>query len=331
MAKPGCGPSLYLPEDLYPEGYDRRINGEPSHKIIIERDLWEDDNEGIVDLLTDPKDYRPNNPAYTRTDQSDRFRYNEYECNLKTKMYEAIHISRVHQYFIDEFTAADKFCAEMVERIDEYLSRPDVDPYVNVGFDTEKDCSTFQTSILLPNFYRPNEHYERHALFQMQTKFKSSSSILKTGVPDGMKRFFSHEKIIIIGKEIRKEGFDMAKVINLDAATTARIKYIECDQIWHFIYNLAFSYNRARRFLNTDHGYHRVAKQYWSCIGNPSLESVCVLAWPDKVLEKRSVHRNQHNNFDQHKGKYGQSMIQYGVDDGVAPRAAVEQLCEGLL
>ena len=202
MAKPGCGPSLYLPEDLYPPGYDRSVNGEPQHQIIIERDLWEDDDEDVVDLLTDPKEYRANNPNYMRTDQSDRFRYNEFECKLKMKMYKPIRISRAHQYVIDDFTAANKFCKEMVCRINEYLAKPDAEPYVNIGFDTEKDCSTFQTSICLPDFYSKGHHYERYTLFQMQTKYKSSASILKDGVPEGMKEFFSHPKIILIGKEI---------------------------------------------------------------------------------------------------------------------------------
>ena len=89
MAMPGCGPSLYLPDDVYPEGYDVEENGIPQHRIIIERDIWEDDDEKAVDILTDPKEYRPNNPKYRRTDQSDRYRYNEFETNLKMKFFQS--------------------------------------------------------------------------------------------------------------------------------------------------------------------------------------------------------------------------------------------------
>ena len=176
MAEPGCGPELFLPPYQFPPGYDRSIHGRCKRELTIERDLWEDDDENVVPLKTDLNLLPPHEGKYPPTDFSDRIRYNEWEAE-EAKYYSVIRLPRDKLSVVDNYIAADKICDDMVENIDKYEG----EHFINVGLDTEKENSTFQTSLLLRDSDGRDRHYERHVLFQMRTKYKSSSEKRNSG------------------------------------------------------------------------------------------------------------------------------------------------------
>ena len=103
MAEPGCGPLDRLPDPEYPPGYDFEIHGPALHELTIERDIWEDDNEGIVPLKTNLNELPPHWKPYPANDFSDRIRYNEWEAEEEKKFYMPIKIEVDKQNVIDNF------------------------------------------------------------------------------------------------------------------------------------------------------------------------------------------------------------------------------------
>ena len=93
---------------------------------------------------------------YPRNDFSDRILYNEWEAEEEKKYYQPFKIEVEKQNVINNFAVAETICKNMITHINKYNDKK----YINVGFDSEKEFSTMQTSICLYDYYKRDDNYE---------------------------------------------------------------------------------------------------------------------------------------------------------------------------
>ena len=213
----------------YPPEFD------PTLKIVrIDTDLLDDERKDIVSLDTDISKL-PKHRGKFRNANTDADRYNVFEMAQERKHYEVISLPPSGITTVSNHAMAEEQCREMIYKINE------VEELVYCGFDTEGDgANTFQTSILLHGDDKARK-YERNILFQMKVADsvkEKTAHILKDGVPPAMFEFFTHPRVVFVGKEIRKDIRDAAAVLGIDEKARGEMKYVELDQVFRFIFNL---------------------------------------------------------------------------------------------
>ena len=122
-----------------------------------------------------------------------------------------------------------------------------------------------------------------------------------------------------VGGAIDELGIDRKFQPELHRDTSS---YIEIDEIWTFVFNMLFNPVYAEKFLKANQTFSKCVKEYWCCLGKVGLKTFCRLAFPEMTLEKRSIHRDHKNNFDEHKGPLTQDEIRYAILDAIMSRLA---------
>ena len=296
------------------------------HQIVyLQSDLLDDKDKDAVPLKTDLSALPPHQGPSERTPTIDAERYNAYECDLEAQVFSVIRLSESRMTHIREHEAANLVCVEMMEVMEK------CDDSVMCGFDTERDGCTFQTSIKIPNAMGRGKHYEKNILFQMKTYKNQGTNILQGGIPTKMRQFFSHPKLVFVGKKIRDDVITAISMLEIDVEAMNKMRYLEMDQLFTFAYNLIKSPMRARGFMEANQNKKDEVDPYYSVMCPAGLKTLSRLARPSTTLEKRSIHRNHRNNFDEHNGPLKFDEKRYAILDAVESREATILICERVI
>ena len=297
------------------------------HRIVtIESDLWEEKVEpGVtrkdgpdicaVPLETDFADLPPYEGQ--RYELADKIYWNDYEEKLEDEYFDPLTLASTKQTVVDCPTEAVRYSLSMAKVLDDCPFE-----HVYMGFDSEKEGATFQTSIYLNGFPSEGKDYERHILWQMRTYENRRPNILKKGVPPAVVKFFCHPRLVFVGKLIRDDMHHLVSYLKINDETARKFKTVELDQLYGFFFTLCYSPNYAMRYLTATQSCTKVMKQFWSVICPAGLKSICRLAWPKSTLKKPLRYRLKFNNFDQHNGPLTAGEIDYAIKDAFFSRGA---------
>ena len=277
--------------------------------IDIEADILEDKRPNIVPLFTKVGDLPPPPRGKRRTEQNDKERYNQFECDLEDKYFERIRLPRERQTIVRNHASMSAVLDEVTRSIDKYKG----DPLIVCGLDTEKDGATIQLSIRLQNFDGKGYAFERNILIQMRSKNKRD--VFAEGPPTKLKDFIQNGRLVFTGKSIKPDLEKTASVLGIDPSARDEFKYIELQELFDFTMHLLTGYHQAGCYLRVDHGCSKQENESRTCIGEVSLKTVCRFAWENYTLRKLATHRNQHNNFDEWEGPLSEEMEEYGALD----------------
>ena len=92
----------------------------------------------------------------------------------------------------------DDAVKEMTDAIDKSGKRK-----VLVSLDTEKELSTLQTSIFIPNYLKEGRKYEKNILFQIKSVREIGRNIFKEGMPVSLRNFLCDLRLTFIGRAIK--------------------------------------------------------------------------------------------------------------------------------
>ena len=126
------------------------------------------------------------------------------------------------------------------------------------------------------------------------------ADIFAEGKPEKLRKFLENGRLVFVGKSICGDIAKTASILGISTEIRDKAKYIELDQLFDFTLHVLTNYDQAHAFLRATVDER---KNFWSCIGEPSLKTVCRLAWPEMTLRKLHEHRNHLNNFDEWDGK----------------------------
>ena len=307
-----------------PAGYVDSADVIQINHINIEKEFL-NMNDKFVPVATDIEKELPKWRG-KRYEHVDRLRYNAFEWRLEEKYYELIRLPRDKITIATNHRQVDIAVKEMCDAME---ANGDVD--VLCGLDSEKEFSTLQTSIKIPNHYGPGCDYEKTILFQMNSVEKGGEAILKEGVPASLKGFLMDPRLIFMGKAVKQDIVYVAKTLQIDDKTRNSMKYIELDQLFKFVFTLLWHPDYARQYLISNHDIYKCVQHFLSILGNVGLKTICRLAWPKMTLNKQMDFCDQHNNFDLHRGPLTPAEIEYAALDAVVSRSAGERICHEIL
>ena len=107
--------------------------------IIIDKDLYDDDDEFVVPLQTDIERISMRKKCLEdRNEYDDADDYNFFEASLEEEYFKPITLPRKKRTICETHEEVDQFCKEAKEAMKSFAN----DDHVYMGLDTEKDGST---------------------------------------------------------------------------------------------------------------------------------------------------------------------------------------------
>ena len=257
---------------------------------------------------------------------SDKRRYNKFEVKFEQRYFERIRLSADRRTVIRCHRDVDDAVKEMTDAINKSGLKE-----VLVGLDSEKELSTLQTSICIPNYPKKGRKFEKNILFQIRSVRDISRNIFKEGVPTSLRNFLRDPRLIFIGKAIKGDIKYLEEAFKYDRKTMDKMKYIELDQVYNFVFNLLWHPDYARLFLQANHDVDRQVNTYWSILGNVSLKTIVMFAFRGKIISKRMEFRDHTCNFDEHRGTLHPEEVEYAILDSVLHQETGVRICEEIL
>ena len=304
MAEVGSGPSGGVPEiddddDVVRTTHvvyiDSEMKDGPKHHPPLRTDLKE---------LADP-------PERGRSEYNDKLRYDDYVFELEKKYFKRLRLPADRQTIVRTHRDVEVVVKEIRDAMD---SAGHENYYI--GLDTEKEISTLQTSVLIKDYDGKGHDFERNVLWQIKTApYTRCRNIFQEGFPAPLRDFLSDPRLVFVGKAIKGDLKYIADTFKISNDVRDKMAYIELDQMYNFFYNLLWHPDRAAQFLKANHDRARDVKQYWSVLGEVGLKTIVQFLHTGYTMSKRKRHRDQHNNFDEHRHALAPDESEYALND----------------
>ena len=112
-------------------------NRQVTRVIDVESDLWHDDEENIVPIMTDISKLPPHKGPYPPNEYTDKLRYSDWEALHEEIYYVRHRLPKYKQTIVNNHSNAEKVCGEVISYIEKYRGSQ----FINIGLDTEKEQS----------------------------------------------------------------------------------------------------------------------------------------------------------------------------------------------
>ena len=244
--------------------------------------------------------------------------FHEYEM----KRGERIRLPREEREYVTSNDRMQQVIREIRRAMDENGS--DTFP---CGIDQEKEVATLQISMAINDKLGRNPPFESNVTFQVRTAKKGMPNV-SSGPLGEMVSFLSDPRLVFFSVGAPEDLKKIFKELGISDDVLKRVRFVELQQIYTFIFNLLWSPEDACEYLGANHAQDKFVKEFWSVLGNAGLLTITKLAFPGKTMAKRLRWRDGNNNFDCHKGPIGPELEEYASLDSWLHLHCVLELCE---
>ena len=274
-------------------------------------------------LETNYDDLCPLRPGEPQNLFTDMRRFSDHMDHINKRFYTYLRVPPERQTVIRDLKRLKEEAKELFEVLDQSGKKQ-----IPVGLDTEKNLSTLQFSFFLRDHYGQGKHYEKNLFLHLKTARAGRRNILQGNDKSLIIKIITDARFVFIAKNARKEIGEICQFLGIADEVRDKIKYIEVDEIYNFVFNLLWSPERAHSFLQTDHLNKKIEKVYWSCLGDIGLKTFVQLCYEGYTIPKRQEWRDHLNNFDEWRGPLSPEMITYALNDLAWALLGALNLCE---